>query len=164
MSLRTGQKVVTKLRKYINGYPTTEVKDNTSGEADYIAPYVDESSCPKYEVETVISPTPSPVGVEVVPAPVGVAEEPPPDQSTVCTPCFRDVSERECKTYEISHIYLQNQPGIDQAFMEVSYYYKNCENGLIVEGELNPGGVVNVNSMTRPQTVLDQELMSQKVR
>lgn len=154
MSLRTGQKVVTKLRKYINGYPTTEVKDNTSGESDYIAPYVDESSCPKYEVETVTTPSPSPVGFDVVPAPVGVVEEPPPDQSTVCTPCFtRDVSERECKTYEISHIYLQNQPGIDQAFMEVSYYYKNCENGLIVEGELNPGGVVNVNSMTRPQTV-----------
>jgi len=154
MSLRTGQKVVTKLRKYINGYPTTEVKDNTSGEADYIAPYVDESSCPKYQIETVVSPTPSPVGSEVVPAPVGVVEEPPPDQSTVCTPCYsRNVAEKECRTYQVAHSYTINQPGVDMAFMEVSYSYINCENGEIIEGELKPGGVANVNSLKRPNTV-----------
>lgn len=154
MSLRTGQKVVTKLRKYINGYPTTEVKDNATGDTNYIAPYTDEESCPKYEIETVVTPTPSPVGTQVVPAPIGVTEEPPPDQSTVCTACFtRDVAENECRTYEISHPYFQNQPGVDPAFMDLSYSYKNCENGEIIEGELSSGGVVNVNSLTRPDTV-----------
>ena len=154
MSLTTGQKVVTKLRKYINGYPTTEVKNNTSGDANYIAPYVDESSCPKYEIETVVAPTPSPVGTEIVPAPIGVTEEPPPDQSTVCTPCYsRNLPENDCRTYEVAHSYSVNQPGVDPGFMEVSYSYKNCENGEIIEGELNPGGVVNINSLTRPQTV-----------
>lgn len=154
MSLRTGQKVVTKLRKYINGYPTTEVKDNATGDTNYIAPYTDEESCPKYEIETVVTPTPSPVGTEVVPAPTGVTEEPPPDQSTVCTACFtRDVAENECRTYTISHPYFQNQPGVDPAFMDLSYSYKNCENGEIIEGELSSGGVANVNSLTRPDTV-----------
>ena len=72
MSLRTGQKVVTRLRKYINGYATTEVKNNTSGDADYIAPFTDEESCPKYEIEKIVTPSPSPVGFDIVPAPIGV--------------------------------------------------------------------------------------------
>ena len=67
MSLRTGQKVVTRLRKYINGYATTEVKNNTSGDADYIAPFTDEESCPKYEIEKIVTPSPSPVGFDIVP-------------------------------------------------------------------------------------------------
>tara|TARA_Y100000114_G_C11762408_1_gene330604 strand:+ start:2474 stop:3643 length:1170 start_codon:yes stop_codon:yes gene_type:complete len=154
MSLRTGQKVVTKLRKYINGYATTEVKNNTSGDPDYIAPFTDEESCPKYQIETIVTPSPSPVGFDIVPAPIGVSEDPPPDQSTVCAPCFtRDLPENECKTYEIRHSYQFNQPGVDPGFMDASYSYTNCENNEVIEGELSPGGVVNINSLRRPDIV-----------
>ena len=160
MSLRTGQKVVTKLRKYINGYPTTEVKNNPSGDADYIAPFTDEESCPKYEIEKIVTPSPSPVGFDIVPAPIGVTEDPPPDQSTVCAPCFtRDLPESECRTYEIRHSYQFNQPGVDPGFMDASYSYTNCENNEIIEGELSPGGVVNINSLTRPDVVFGPGLV-----
>lgn len=258
MSLRTGQKVVTKLRKYINGYSTTEVKDNTSGDANYIAPYADELSCPKYQIETVeqtlastttlsmyhlstatsnppegwtsnslacnatdvnqvasvvnftqnvsrwqdvvdnnltiyvdsgtttawsttsyyrteasgisgysfkitngvlsdwqfCGPAP-PVPVTLLPVSVVVTEEVPPDQSTVCQPCFTtDLPEKECITYEVEHAYSTPQAGVDPLFMDVMYSYTNCETGLIIESDLSIGQTANVNSLTRPQTVI----------
>lgn len=42
----TGIKNVLTLRKYVNGVATSEVKDNTIGDPDYIAPYEDLVACP----------------------------------------------------------------------------------------------------------------------
>lgn len=42
----SGLKIVTKLRKYINGRPTDEVKDNTIGTAGYIPDVVAKEECP----------------------------------------------------------------------------------------------------------------------
>ena len=42
----SGLKIVTKLRKYINGRPTDEVKDNTRGTAGYIPDVVAKEECP----------------------------------------------------------------------------------------------------------------------
>jgi hypothetical protein len=46
MSGLTGLKKVTRLRKYINGEPTQDVKDNTVGTEGYIPDYKDEIDCP----------------------------------------------------------------------------------------------------------------------
>lgn len=42
----SGLKIVTKLRKYINGRPTDEVKDNTTGTDGYIPDVVAKEECP----------------------------------------------------------------------------------------------------------------------
>ena len=46
MSGLTGLKKVTKLRKYINGVPTQDVKNNTVGTEGYIPDYKDDIDCP----------------------------------------------------------------------------------------------------------------------
>ena len=43
----TGLKLYTKLRKFVNGKPTEEVKENLMTDPDYIKPFEDENSCPK---------------------------------------------------------------------------------------------------------------------
>ena len=49
------------LKKYVNGVATTETKTNTSGDADYIAPVLDEAACPttSNSCPTVSSPMPN---------------------------------------------------------------------------------------------------------
>lgn len=42
----TGIKNVLTLRKYIDGVPTNETKNNVVGDVDYIAPYEDLTDCP----------------------------------------------------------------------------------------------------------------------
>ena len=42
----SGLKIVTKLRKYINGRPTDEVKDNTRGTTGYIPDVIAKEECP----------------------------------------------------------------------------------------------------------------------
>jgi hypothetical protein len=165
MSLRTGQKVVTKLRKYINGYPTSEVKTNDSSDSDYIAPAEDLKSCQKYTVELVAAPTPAPAPVPVgtpvapvaptpvsyVPTPVGVTEEVPPDPSTVCDPCYtREEAERQCKTYEVESLERDTTRDI---VVGAAFQYTNCENGEIIEVELRPEEVINITSLTLPKKV-----------
>jgi hypothetical protein len=44
--MNTGTKVVLTLRKYVNGVATSETKNNTVGDPDYIAPYEDLTDCP----------------------------------------------------------------------------------------------------------------------
>lgn len=160
MSLRTGQKVVTKLRKYINGYPTTEVKTNESSDSDYIAPYNDTLSCPKYTVELVAAPTaptppsqgptpPSPVAY--VPSPVRVTEEVPPDPSTVCDPCYtREEAERKCKNYEVESL---ERDTTRDFIVGAAFQYTNCENGEIIEVKLRPEEVINITSLTTPKKI-----------
>lgn len=43
----TGLRLYTKLRKFVNGKPTTEVKENLITDPDYIKPFEDLDSCPK---------------------------------------------------------------------------------------------------------------------
>ena len=42
----SGLKIVTKLRKYINGRPTDETRDNLSSEEGYIPSVVSNKDCP----------------------------------------------------------------------------------------------------------------------
>src|SRR6056300_759871 len=42
----SGIKKITKLRKYINGNPTKEVKDNVITDSDYIPNYISKRECP----------------------------------------------------------------------------------------------------------------------
>lgn len=43
----TGKKYYTKLRKFVNGKPTQQVKENLITDPDYIKPYDDINGCPK---------------------------------------------------------------------------------------------------------------------
>lgn len=43
----TGLRLYTKLRKFVNGKPTTEVKENIITDPDYIKPFQDLDSCPR---------------------------------------------------------------------------------------------------------------------
>ena len=43
----TGTRLYTKLRKFVNGKPTTEVKENIITDPDYIKPFQDLNACPK---------------------------------------------------------------------------------------------------------------------
>ena len=96
-----------------------------------------------------------PVPVTLIPATVVVTEDPSPTLSTVCDPCVTtELPEGECRTYEIAHSYLAPQAGVDPSFMDVIYSYKNCENGEIIEAELEIGNAANIKSLTRPQTVM----------
>ena len=53
----TGYKQILTLRKYVNGSATSETKTNVNTDPDYIAPYVDYSSCPIYAGYTTTSTT-----------------------------------------------------------------------------------------------------------
>jgi hypothetical protein len=53
----TGIKTVLTLRKYVDGIATSETKANTSGDADYIAPYEDLVDCP---ISNTTAPTTAP--------------------------------------------------------------------------------------------------------
>lgn len=55
---KSGLKKVTRLRKYLNGVPTLETKENIEGDPNYIAPYLSAESCPiKEEDKTTTSTT-----------------------------------------------------------------------------------------------------------
>lgn len=56
----TGIKNVLTLRKYVNGVATDEVKSNTVGDPDYIAPYEDLLDCPVLITTTTTTTTASP--------------------------------------------------------------------------------------------------------
>lgn len=53
----TGIKNVLTLRKYVNGVATSEVKNNTVGDPDYIAPYEDLVACPISSTTTTTTTT-----------------------------------------------------------------------------------------------------------
>ena len=53
----TGIKNVLTLRKYLNGVATSEVKPNTVGDPDYIAPYEDLTDCPVTTTTTTTTTT-----------------------------------------------------------------------------------------------------------
>lgn len=43
----TGLRFYTKLRKFVNGKPTQDVKENIITDPDYIKPFEDLDGCPK---------------------------------------------------------------------------------------------------------------------
>lgn len=142
MSLRTGNKVVTKLRKYINGYPTNEIKDNVQGDDDYIAPYEDVTACPKHSVELDVS--------------AQVQETVPPDSSTVCQPCYtKDQPLTVCYTYTLTAFsganfsYVQGSLSTNIPDL-LQYQYTDCEDRLVKTGWISAGQSVTVKSLTEP--------------
>lgn len=142
MSLRTGNKVVTKLRKYINGYPTNEVKDNVVGDDDYIAPYQDVNACPKHSVELDVSSQ--------------VQEVVPPDSNTVCNPCYtKDEPLTVCYTYTLTAFSGANfsfvQDSVSTNVPDVlQYQYTDCEDRLVKTGWITAGESATVKSLTEP--------------
>lgn len=71
----TGEIIVTRLRMYINGQPTTTTKPNTPGDPNYIQPFVDINSCLQ-NADPVEADEPVPTPAPPTPAPPTPAPTP----------------------------------------------------------------------------------------
>lgn len=76
----TGLRLYTKLRKFVNGKSTTEVKENIITDPDYIKPFEDLNACPPEYYTPTPTPVPAPV---IIPTP---APTPAPSPVPVYTP------------------------------------------------------------------------------
>lgn len=82
----TGLKIVTRLRKFVDGNPTDETKVNVVGDPDYVAPFIDESLCDTG------SAAPTPVPAAPVPQPVPVAPTPTYKTFSISNTDYSDTS------------------------------------------------------------------------
>lgn len=76
----TGLRLYTKLRKFVNGKSTTEIKENIITDPDYIKPFEDLNACPPEYYTPTPTPVPAPV---IIPTP---APTPAPSPVPVYTP------------------------------------------------------------------------------
>lgn len=133
---RTGKKLVTRLRKFVNGKATNETKDNVQGDDHYIEPYVDEVACPPY----VAQPTPAPSATPA-PAPAAVIVAQP--EVTTCNECFtEDLPDQTavCKSYKI----------VNNTNYEAYVQYKNCSTGQLARYTARAQSVDEINSLMQP--------------
>lgn len=82
----TGLKIVTRLRKFVDGNPTDETKVNVVGDPDYVSPFIDETLC------DTDSAAPTPVPAAPVPQPVPVAPTPTYKTFSISNTDYTDTS------------------------------------------------------------------------
>lgn len=122
----TGLKKVTKLRKYINGTPTQDVKSNTVGTEGYIPDYKDEIDCP--------------VGCNIVSDGDGNIQDHVPSASTITTTTTTQAVVLT-RDWEIENL---NQTQI------IKLKYK-LPDGSVSEMSVLPGTTATVSSTVQPK-------------
>lgn len=133
---RNGNKIVTKLRKFVNGKRTNETKDNLQGDDHYIEPYIDKEACPPY----VAQPVPAPA---VVPQPAPAATLDPQPDPTTCNECFTENlpdQTTKCTTYKITN---------NESF-EAYLQYKDCKTGQLTRYTARMQSIDTIESLTQP--------------
>ena len=124
----TGTKIVLTLRKYVNGQATSETKPNSPVDPDYIAPYVDTTSCPINQTTTTTTSAPTTTTTTL---------EPGETTTTTSVPCA---------TYIVSN---RNQTGGPN----VTYTYVDC-NGVFQGFFVVPGDSESRDFCARPGSVV----------
>lgn len=130
---RSGKKIITKLRKVVNGVHTTETKDNAIGDDHYIEPYIDKVACPPYEA----APTPVPS------APAPTTEIVPQPDVTTCNECFTENlpdQTSKCTRYKITN----------NTSFEAYLQYKDCNTGQLTRYRAKIQSVDYLDSLIQP--------------
>lgn len=130
---RSGKKIITKLRKVVNGVHTTETKDNAIGDDHYIEPYIDKVACPPYEA----APTPVPS------APAPTTEVVPQPDVTTCNECFTENlpdQTSKCTRYKITN----------NTNNEAYIQYKDCKTGQLTRYSAKVQSVDYLDSLIQP--------------
>lgn len=122
----TGLKKVTKLRKYINGVPTQDVKSNTVGTEGFIPDYKDEIDCP--------------VGCNIVSDGDGNIQDHVPSSSTITTTTTTQavVLTRDWEIENLSQTQI------------IKFKYK-LPDGSVAEMSVLPGTTATVSSTVQPK-------------
>lgn len=82
----SGLKIITRLRKFVDGSPTDQTKVNAVGDPDYVEPFIDETLCDLTDT------APVPVPAAPVPQPVPVAPTPTYKTFYISTTTYTDAN------------------------------------------------------------------------
>lgn len=141
----TGEVVVTKLRLYIDGNATKTVKRNAPGDANYIPPFLDTSTC--IVNATAVVPTPVPVAA-TPPTPVPVAQQNPTptqcfyEQINVSTTTHADTN-TACADTNLTQTIRHNS--IASAFPNLgTTVWTDCGTTVIADGYYKVNGTTKV--------------------